>query len=363
MNETSKTPADIISQTRGNCEISDARHAGMYSICGLALRLRDLYKWEKRLEPWEENEPSEVLDWIGEKEALWDRIAQDDFREIKIHNSRFDPFDTDGINTALRDFGLYYGAGFVHGMKPTFFLAELESKREIDGCSLHVLGRELARDLLTVPAMSRNGKIVFRQESARLFLWDKMTYINQSGLPALQFALKRCGIRDSLPQTLRRNFGTVFSKAENVFVFHEVGEIKDTVFDHGMLREIIAAFSGTSVELMARSVKDLLADTNEFGTLRNIIVEKNEAGLGFYTAFVEGFAKTLFPEIRPAFSGFSATGDWTVIEQAVGKGFATARELAENMTGIFANAKNKNDLESGRKQIEEKLVNPLLKKY
>ena len=39
-------------QVLHNCTISDSHHAGLYSICGLALRLRDLYKWEKGLDPW-----------------------------------------------------------------------------------------------------------------------------------------------------------------------------------------------------------------------------------------------------------------------------------------------------------------------
>jgi hypothetical protein len=54
----------IIHQVLQNCDISDARHAGLYSVCGLALRLRDLYKWEKGLNPWEEKDSSEVLEWI-----------------------------------------------------------------------------------------------------------------------------------------------------------------------------------------------------------------------------------------------------------------------------------------------------------
>ncbi|MEJ2658563.1 MAG: hypothetical protein P8012_15455 [Desulfobacterales bacterium] len=44
--------SDIADQVLFNCNITDSQHAGLYSICGLALRLRDLYKWENRLEPW-----------------------------------------------------------------------------------------------------------------------------------------------------------------------------------------------------------------------------------------------------------------------------------------------------------------------
>ena len=47
---------DITDQVLENCDIADARHAGLYSICGLALRLRDFYKLENRLSPWVEND-------------------------------------------------------------------------------------------------------------------------------------------------------------------------------------------------------------------------------------------------------------------------------------------------------------------
>ncbi|MGA2402714.1 MAG: hypothetical protein ABSG91_13580, partial [Syntrophobacteraceae bacterium] len=40
--------SDLQRQVQKNCDISDARHAGVYSLCGLLLRMRDLYKWEHR---------------------------------------------------------------------------------------------------------------------------------------------------------------------------------------------------------------------------------------------------------------------------------------------------------------------------
>jgi len=41
----------LIQQTLYNCDVADAHHAGLHSVCGLALRLRELYKWEKGLDP------------------------------------------------------------------------------------------------------------------------------------------------------------------------------------------------------------------------------------------------------------------------------------------------------------------------
>ena len=71
----------VVNQVVHNCNISDARYAGYYSVCGLALRLRDLYKWEKGLDPWVEDEPSKVLEWIGEREDLF--VHSDD-KEVDV---------------------------------------------------------------------------------------------------------------------------------------------------------------------------------------------------------------------------------------------------------------------------------------
>jgi hypothetical protein len=51
----------------------------MYSICGLALRLRDLFKWEKGLPPWEERDSSEVLEWIEAKENTWEQYTENEY--------------------------------------------------------------------------------------------------------------------------------------------------------------------------------------------------------------------------------------------------------------------------------------------
>jgi hypothetical protein len=94
-------------QVLQNCDISDAKNAGFYSICGLALRLRDLYKWEKQLPPWEERDSSEILDWIDAKETRWEAFAEKDFKELSLFGQSFDPFDFDGVNAVLEPHKIY----------------------------------------------------------------------------------------------------------------------------------------------------------------------------------------------------------------------------------------------------------------
>ena len=88
----------ITSQVLQNCSISDSRHASLYSICELALRLRDLYKWEKGLDPWVEKDSSEILAWIGDKEEEWEKLVDKNFNEITILDRKYDPFETQTIN-------------------------------------------------------------------------------------------------------------------------------------------------------------------------------------------------------------------------------------------------------------------------
>ena len=349
----------IINQVSRNCGICDSRHAGLYSICGLALRLRDLYKWEKGLDPWVEKDPAEVLEWIGEKEQEWDRLEKKDFREISILGSKYDPFDAIGINAALEPHGIFYGAGYVHSLRPTFYLAVLEEKKEIDGCTVYILGRELARDLLTVPALCQDKSVIIRNESARLFLWNKIFFIKKSGRDALRFALESHGLKTQDPKALHKNLSRISEAEVETYIYHELGEIQDDTFDRDIWREIIATYPHSPIELLVRSVKDLLADTNEYGTLRHIVRERKTASLGFYVAFLDGLVETLFPEPVEAFGDFSQTRNWQVIEQAISTGYHIAKYYAEAISSIYRKGKEKNDMTWAKHEIETHLLVPL----
>lgn len=349
----------IISQVLENCSISDSRHAGLYSVCGLALRLRDLYKWEKGLDPWVEEESSEILEWIGDKEEKWDELGEEDFGEIKILGNTYDPFDAVGINAVLEPHGLFYGAGYVHSLKPSFFLAILEEKRQIDGYPVYILGRELARDLLTVPALSQDNCILIRKEAAKFFLWDQMFFIKKSGRGALRFALENYGIKKQDPKALRHNLARISAAEMETYVYHELGEIKDSVFDRDIWRDIIAMFPHTPIELLARTVKDLLADTNEYGKLPYITRERKTASLAFYVAFLDGLRKELFPELTEAFQKFKQMRNWEVIEQAISRGYNTAKQYAEAISRIYQIGKQKDDMKWVEDEIKKCFLTPL----
>ncbi len=349
----------IVSQVLHNCDISDSHHAGLYSICGLALRLRDLYKWEKGLDPWVERDSSEILEWIEGKEQQWGELAEKEFTDITILGDTYDPFDTRGINGVLAPQGFLYGAGYVHSLKPSFFLGTLEDIKEVDGHTVYTLGRELARDLLTIPALSQEDCIVLRKESAKLFLWDQIFFIRKSGEPALRFGLQHCGLTEQDSESLQSNLASISAAELETYIYHELGELKGTEFEPDIWRRIVATFPHTPIELFARTVKDLLADTNEYGRLRHITVHRKTASLAFFVAFLHGLRKELFSELPEAFKEFARTRDWEVIEQAISSGYNTSKQYAEAMSGIYRAGEANGDMKWVESEINERLLEPL----
>jgi hypothetical protein len=349
-------------QIINNCDISDAQHAGLYSTCGLALRLRDLYKWEHRLNPWEEKDSSEILDWIGEKEALWEKLANAKYTDLSIQDKHYDPFDTAAINAALKPDGLFYGAGYAFRLKPTFFLAEIENTAQRNGYTVYTLGREMARDLLTLPALSQDQSILLRTDSAGLYLWDQMTYIKKSGRPALQFALEHCGLKNHQPEVLQQHLPQILAVQIDNYLYHEIGELTDATFHPTIWRELIATFPHSPIELLARGLKDLLADTSQNGTLPYLIKNRKTAGLGLYAAFLDGMPKALFPELRDAFNHFTKTRNWRIIKEAAAEGYHRAKNYTAEMVHLFQTAKKKQQLQWAKDEIEKRLLDKINRK-
>ena len=355
--------ADTLSdQVRYNCDVSDARFAGHYSICGLALRLRDLFKWEHRLAPWEEREASEVLAWIDKKEQLWERLQNEDFNPLDIDGKAYDPFDVHGINARLAPRGLFYGAGYAQSLKPSFVLGQVDDRHRHNGLAVVHMGAELARDLLTLPALSQGDVVVLRKEAARLFVWDQIFYVTPSRRPFLEYALAHAGIHKFDPGGLQRHFGPLLESLYPLFVRHEIGERRDTCFDVDRWRAMIAAFPHTPIELLLRAVKDMLADSGPNGPLRRIIEDHQAVSLGFYLVFHDGLGRQLFPELRTAFAAFAPDENWSIMGDAVHGVHRRASALARRLLALFEQGQTRGDLEWASEIMRREFLVPLERK-
>jgi hypothetical protein len=343
-------------QVQRNCSISDARHAGLFSICGLALRLRDLYKWQMELEPWEEGDPGHLLDWIDHRERRWEDLAEEEFLPLRVDQRHIDPFDTHTINARLLPEGYFYGAGYAHNLKPTFFLAVCSDRDQVCSTPRYRLGCEMARDLLSLPALLQDGCIVLRRQAARTHLWDAISYLKKSARPALNYALEAMGVPTGNPQALRNAFESLVAVRQEAHTRHELAELRDGVFDPDVWREIVSAFPHSPVELLARAIRDFLADTHPLGPLEQIIRRQESTALGLHVAFFDGMSDTLFPEHRSAFNAFRTTGDWEIMRRATQNGRAAAADLARRLCELYAAGRRRDDLPWVRRQVESELL-------
>lgn len=352
----------IIEAVQRNCDISDARDSGIYTVCILVLKLRNYYKWERGLEPWDEPGSAEVLDWIAAKEEFWAGIADEDFLPLPIKGGRFDPFEPGPINEELAGRGRVYGAGYGRSMKSIFFLAEQLDQRLVEGCPVTIMGRESARELASPFAMLQDGGIFIRREPMRFYFWDQIREIRPSGKAAMRYSLGRYGLlgpAETLDRALlREKLDSIVDREMEAIIHHEVGEMLEKTLDSLTLKKIVGFYPGSAIEFLARSVKDVLADTHENGMLGHIIGARKESSLGFYVAFLDGMRKTLFPEIVAAFSRFAVDGDWQVIEEARAacrcRNIARAGRLVEICQQLAEET-----VDRTRARLDEELLAPL----
>jgi hypothetical protein len=312
--------ASFLKTVKHNCDISDARDNGIYSICTLVLKLRNLYKWENGLEPWQEPDSPVLLDWIAAKEEYWETIRSKPFSQVPINGKEVDPFQLPIINEHFSSGNHLYGAGYGRSLKAVFFIAEVLEERLVEGCQAMILGKEKARELSSPFAMLQDGAIYIRKEPMRFFFWDHIQEVNPSSRIAMQQALTCYGLINNTcsfdREKLIDSFDTIIDQELEIFIYHEVGESQKNSLNSKVLKKIISAFPGSALELVARAVKDILADTHPKGLLGHILAREKKSSLGFYVSFLDGMRKHLFPEISGASQQFWESGDWSLIEKA-----------------------------------------------
>ncbi len=344
---------EIAEQVRQNCEISNAESWGGYSICGLLLRLRGLHKWEIKAQPWEKIDTTLLMSWIGEKEKKWKRLSDAEFKKIEINGEEYPPFAVEEINRALPK-GFVYGAGFAMAMRASFFLAYLEKLRKEGRYRIYILGNELARDLVAMPAMAQGNSILARREPTRYFIWEKIEEAGITGSETLRHALEDYGLEEGKinPESVER----VIEEELESYIYHELGEASDEILPDEVWYELVSSFPHSKIELFVRSVKDTLGDARKNGMLSHIIANKKKGSLGFYVELLTGFRRLFFPEITAAYSELRKTGDWRGVEEARAAGYERSKRCAAKLVEIYRAGKER-DSDWTEGEIEREISN------
>ncbi|MCA1988026.1 MAG: hypothetical protein LDL07_02615 [Desulfarculus sp.] len=326
----------LAGQVLANCRRADAEVAGRFSLCGLLLRLRNLYKWEHGLPPWQEPEPAAALEWVGRREDLWLEIMEEEPQPLSLPGQDFDPFDSDGVNAALRGQGLVYGAGRAGGLLPVFFLGRLENRQVVEGQEVCYVGAELGRDIFFLPGLRQDGRIYLRREPLGFLLWDKLADPRASLAPFLELALAGHGLRrrDLLANPSWEVFEPLLRGEQDTVLWHELGEADSGDAARELMLWAVEQYPASDLEHFVRGVKDLLADTGPRGRLARIIAAGAVGNLGFYPAWLAGFPRLLFPEADAAILQFGRDGDWAGVEEARRLGWERGRQALERLTDL-----------------------------
>lgn len=334
-------------RVKENCNISDARYWGYFSICNLLLRLRDLYHQEHSLLPWEKSETAVVSRWIQDREAMWEKLEEEPFRPLVVGGESCDPFDIETINKHLIPQGFLYGAGYGLLKKPNFFLSRIERSLESDDHRIWIVNGDVCRDLSPPIAFHQNGTIVIRKHIFAGYLYHKYLELgSRHSMSLLRRAFSLKGFdgpsRDPFakdPGELGEKINSLADEILVLLLWHELGE-HSTSTEGGegdsqseAFRELIMRSEDRLSEFRLRSIKDVLSDCSPGGPLSRII-EKNDPGLlYFYGALQDDTAKAMFPEMGRGILDFDENME--SIEQMRLQVQARARDLYDRVVDLY----------------------------
>lgn len=295
----------LVNSVQRNCDIADAQHGTDFTMCVYLMKMREYFRWEQGL-GFHDPLPKEVLgDWLSSKETSWLELDEADFGSVEIDSFAFDPFDAEAINAVLRPHNLVYSAGLEGCAKPHFYLAELErEERSIEGFVVRVSALELARGLSAPPAMQREETIFLRREALMRLLWERFETWRWSSPDNAMAKAFACYSFDS---DVDAALAEMADAELEVVRHHEIGEFLASQILGDTWNEMLMYIAATPAELMARAVRDLLADCRS--TLPFLIEENRGNSIHFYVGNLSGMRKEIFPSIQGAYEYWVGSDD------------------------------------------------------
>ena len=321
---------EICETVQYNCHIADARHGGDFTMCTYLLKMREYFRWEKGAGIRESLPREELGEWLQAREALWEELAEAEFRPLSIRGEEYDPFDTRGINAALESLGAVYSAGLVNGAKAHFFIGELlQKEKQGEEYALHLCGTEYARCLNAPPAMASEAGVFLRREALRRYLWEKYeTWLWNRPENALGRAFACYGFGTDPERALDQMTDAELASARE----HELGEFEASLLLGDAWNSMLMDLALTPAELMARAVKDHLADS--LRTLPMLIGKRLEPSLHFYIGNLTGMRLHLHPELKPAYEQWLQSGNVGALRRLSESGRERWQRLAEEMLAL-----------------------------
>jgi len=317
---------ELLAAVKANCDISDARHAGEYSLCIYLLKMREFFRWEKDLDVGASIHQAEIGDWIDEREQIWDTLENHEYVDLQISGDLLDPFDQDAINRKLLPKGLVYGSGYGRFSKPYFFLGRLLRQEDAANYNILITGNEYCRELSAPPAISAGNTLFIRRESLRRMIWER---IQEWRWQKRQNAMAR--MLSFYEADLELAVEKITDNEIETMILHEIGERVAGELIGDDWSSILATTSRTATEIKVRAVRDHLADC--LSLLPGLLTERNEPSLHFYFANLDAIRKELFPSLYQAYQRWQDGDSYDVLKQTVRAGkdhwLSVATEITE----------------------------------
>ena len=310
---------ELVQSVQRNCHIADARHAREMTLCNYLLEMREFYRWEQEV-PLARSLPRQELgSWISEREALWDGLQADDLEPLRVGEHSYDAFEVDAINAALVPQGLVYGGGYGRFGKPHFFLAQLERREQRQGLSVFFSGCEYARDISAPPASLLDGVVFLRRDALRRWLWEKVEIWGMRKVEGpLKSALECYDF--AADADAEAGLERMAEQEAETLILHELGEAMAEPLLGPEWRELIASLKGRRAEMLARAVRDNLADC--LSTLPRLIELDAACSIHFFFANFEGVRAGLFPMLTQAYRRWREAGSLVPLAEVARAGSA-----------------------------------------
>jgi hypothetical protein len=322
----------LLTAVQRNCHISDARHAGDYTLCIYLLKMREYFRWEKGY-AFRDNLPDgDVGDWLKERECFWETIEDESFTDLPVDGKCYDPFDNEAVNAALNPHGLVYSGGLGNQCTPHFFLGKLGHQDRQSDFTVLVSENEYARDLTAPPAMALDNTIYIRRESLRRVIWEKIEEWRWNKHEnAMSRAFQNFNFESNTETALDDMTDTVLDSV----LLHEKGEVLAGKRLGPEWEQMLASLPRSKAEIMIRAVRDHLADS--LTTLPGLVSNGKDASLHFYFANLTNMRKHLSPALTQAYETWVTRGGRDAIEELVPMSETHWFELAKQMLDIYRN--------------------------
>ncbi len=327
--------AALADAVQRNCDIADARHGRDAALCSYLLEMREYFRWEHEL-PLDTAPPAQVLGrWVHEREALWSSLEESEFAALRIGGAQLDPFDSEAVNRALDVVGLVYGGGLGRFRRPHFFLAQRRRAERRDGLQVLVTGCEYARDLTGTMGALQGTTIYVREDVVRRWLWQRIELWTERSLAGpLRTALDCYGFRpgEGTGAALER----LVSAQVDAVILHECGEARAAAALGRDWESMLASFSRAPAELLARAVRDNLADC--LATLPALAGRDDPGATHLWFASFEGLRRELFPRLAASYDAWRADGDPATLREAAAAGATHWAAVAGRLLGLADDA-------------------------